>query len=69
MTEDCQDKRLLGRHGSEEAGIEAANMMRKVFHMYEPAGRDEENSYNVDITANMTIDDVMDEILSILSKL
>ena len=69
MTEDCQNTRLLGRHGSEEAGIEAANMMRKLFHMYEPAEKDEENSYNVDITTDMTIDDVMDEIVNILSKL
>ena len=44
-------------------------MMRKLFHMYEPAEKDEENSYNVDITADMTIDDVMEEILKILSKL
>ena len=44
-------------------------MMRKLFHIYEPAGRDEDNSYNVDITADMTIDDVMEEILKILSKL
>ena len=69
MTEDCQNKRLLGRHGSQEAGIEAANMMRRLFHMYEPVGRGEENSYNVDITVDMTIADVMDEILKILSKL
>ena len=69
LTEDCQDKRLLGRHGSDDAGVDTANMMRKLFHVYEPAGRDEDNSYNVDITADMTIDDVMEEILKILSKL
>ena len=57
------------RAGAFEAGIEAANMMRKLFHMYEPAKKDEENSYNVDITTDMTIDDVMDEIVNILSKL
>ena len=44
-------------------------MMRRLFHMYEPVGRGEENSYNVDITADMTIADVMDEILKFLSKL
>ena len=44
-------------------------MMRKLFHMYEPAEKDEENSYNVDITTDMTIDDVMDKIVNILSKL
>ena len=59
----------MGRHGSDATGIDAANLMRKVFHIYEPAGRDEKNSYNVDITADMTMDDVMEEILKILSEL
>ena len=69
MTKDCQDKRLLGRHGSEDAGIEAANMMRKVFNIHEPAGKHEENAYNIDITADMTVDDVMNEILNVLGKI
>ena len=69
MTEEGQNKRLLARHGSDEAGINAANMMRKVFDMYEPAGADEGNTYNVVIEVDMTIDDVMNEILKIIGRI
>ena len=44
-------------------------MMRKVFNIYEPAGKHEENAYNIDITADMTIDDVMNKILKVLGKI
>ena len=69
LTKEGIDKRLLARHGSDESGAVAANMMRKVFDMFEPAGADEKNTYNVDIDADMTIDDVMSEILKILGKI
>ena len=70
LTEEGIDKRLLARHGSDDqAGIDAANMMRKVFDMYEPAGADEKNTYNVHIDAAMSIDDVMNKILEILGKI
>ena len=44
-------------------------MMRNIFDMYEPAGADEKNTYNVDIDADMTIDDVMNEIIKILGEI
>ena len=69
LTEEGQNKRLLARHGSDKAGIDAANMMRNIFDMYEPAGADEKNTYNVDIDADMTIDDVMNEIIKILGEI
>ena len=70
LTKEGQDKKLFARHGSDDqAGIDAANMMRTIFDMYEPAGAEEKNTYNVDIDANMSIDDVMNEILKILEKI
>ena len=69
LTKEGQDKRLLTRHGSDESGIDAANMMHNIFDMFEPAGADEKNTYNVDIDADMTIDDVMNEIIKILGEI
>ena len=70
LTKEGIDKRLLARHGNDDqAGIDAANMMRNVFAGFEPAGADEKNTYNVDIDADMSIEDVMNKILKILEKL
>ena len=43
--------------------------MRKVFNFYEPAGNDEENAFNVDISEEMSVDDVMNKILEVLNSI
>merc|ERR1712150_326783 len=59
-------KRLAGRHG------DGAEEFNKVFDsmkkMYESAGKDEKNAFDVHITENMTPDDVAKKVLDILEK-
>ena len=68
MSHDCQKKRVLGRHG-DGMNKEFLDMMIKMAAMYEPAGADEENAYNVDITEDMNREDVIQKILDIVSQL
>ena len=69
LTKEAQDHRLLARHGSDEAGKLSADLMRKVFNFYEPAGNDEENAFNIDISEEMSVEDVMNKILEVLDNL
>ena len=43
--------------------------MRKVFDFYELAGNDEESAFNIDISEEMSVDDVMNKILEVLDNL
>ena len=43
-------------------------MMVKFFDLYEPAGTDEKNAYNIDITEDMSVEDVLQEVLKIVEK-
>ena len=47
----------------------SADCMRKVFKFYEPAGNDEENAFNIDISEEMGVDDVMNKILEVIDNL
>ena len=69
LTKEAQNHRLLARHGSDEAGKVLADSMRKVFNFYEPAGNDEENAFNIDISEEMSVDDVMNKILEVLNSI
>ena len=40
-----------------------------MFDSFEPAGEDEEGSYNVTITEDMTPDDVLKRVLEIIAKI
>ena len=44
-------------------------MLVKLYALYEPAGDDEENAYNVTITEDMSPDDVVERVLEIVQKL
>ena len=68
LTKNCIKKRLKERHGDSlnEALI---GVMIKMSDMCEPAGVDEKNAYNVYITEDMTPDDVVQEITSIIEKM
>ena len=68
LTESCQLKRLVARHG-EEAARGFRDQLSKMYDMYEPAGEDEEGSYNVMITEEMTPDDVLKNVLEIIAKI
>ena len=63
LTQETNHKRLVSR-GDEEF-IEIVESMAK---MYESAGEDEKNAFNVHITEDMTPDDVAQKVLDILEK-
>ena len=44
-------------------------MLIKFAELYEPAGEDEENAYNVTITEDMDREDVIEKILEIVDNL
>ena len=67
MSADCQRKRIEGRHGK-AIGKEFVEILCKYAEMCEPAGDDEENAYNLDITEDMTKDDVMEKVYEIIQK-
>ena len=68
LTKENQTKRVKERHG-EDANEDFMNMLIKFAAMYEPAGEDEENAYNVEITEDMSREDVIQKILDIVDKL
>ena len=43
--------------------------LEKLFDAYERAGEDEEGAYNVDITEDMTRDDVLRKVIDITAKI
>ena len=59
---------VLNRHGDDEQGQQFAEMMVKFFDLYEPASADEKNAYNIDITEDMSVEDVLKEVLKIVEK-
>ena len=60
-------KRFSKRHG--EGGKALVEAIYKMNIVVEPMEPDEENAYNITITDEMTPDDVVQEIISIVSKL
>ena len=68
LTKSCQKKRLEARHGDDKEGG-FADMLNKMYDSFEPAGEDEEGSYNVTITEDMTPDDVLKNVLEIIAKI
>ena len=74
MTKKCQKERLKGRHGvgdSEDSDIgkEIQEGLERLYDSYEPAGEDEEGAYNVNITEDMSRDDVLKQVLDVIAKI
>ena len=64
LTRECHDQRLAHRYGSKsEKGAKFADAMKRFYDLYEPAGDDEENAFNIDITEDMSIEDVIETVL------
>ena len=63
MSRECQKKRVIARHGEDNEDI--LNMLIKFAELYEPAGEDEENAFNLEITEDMNREDVIQKILEI----
>ena len=60
------EKRIHERHG--EASTEMIDMLTQMFEIYEGPGEGEKNTFNVDITIDMTPNDVKEKVLEILAK-
>ena len=61
-------KEIIARHGR-NMNENALKFLIKSAEMYEPAGEDEENAYNVEITEDMNREDVIQKILKIADNL
>ena len=66
MTKECQRRRLDERHAG--TGVKV-DIMEQMFKLYEPAGEDEMNAFNVTISEDMSPHDVVEEVLKILRNL
>ena len=70
MTKESQMKRLLSRHGEDESVKGVVKFLYDI-HKYFPEiipEESEENTYNIDITEDMTPRDVMNIVLEILDS-
>ena len=69
LTRETQRKRIIERHGSGEQAEQIIKFICGIYDYYEKPEEDEKNTFNVDITENMTVDDVMNKVLGILKNL
>ena len=67
MSTECQLNRVKKRHG-DSLGDSMIDMLANYSKLCEPAGADEENAVNITITDEMTPNDVVQEIISIVKK-
>lgn len=68
MSESCQKKRIEARHGTQK-GESLIQAMKNLFNLYEAAGEDEENAFNVEIDEKMNENDVLDKVLEVVAKI
>lgn len=65
MSDDCMHQRLRKRHGEKEAAG-MIEFVKKFASLYEPAGEDEENAINIDVTEDLDKDDVIAKVLELI---
>ena len=68
MTDGCRRVRLKGRHNSDG---ELPDNLGKLFQEFEPAGAGgggEENAYNVEVSEDMTREEVLEKVLEIIAR-
>ena len=68
ITLECNNKRLIKRHGDNENTQLMVKKFENMIKMYEVAGEDEENAFNITITDKMTPEDVAKEANNILQE-
>ena len=66
LTEETQLKRVIQRHGEDNADS-LVEWFSKIFALYEGPGENEQNTFNIDITDEMTPEDVQAKVLEVLS--
>ena len=67
LTPETNHKRLIGRHGNDSAE-EFNKVFESMTKLYESAGKDEKNAFDVHITEDMTPEDVARKVLGILEN-
>ena len=50
-------------------GAKLAALMEKFYDLYEPADEDEKNAYNIDITEDMSVEDVIEKVLKTVENI
>ena len=65
LTEDCVRERLKQRHGAGSS----SGVLERMYKLYQPAGDDEENAFNVTVDSNMTKDEVLQNVLAIVRNI
>ena len=68
LTKETQRKRVMERHGEGEEADGIAAFLAKMFQLYEGPADDEKNTLKVDITEEMTPEDVQKKVLEILAS-
>ena len=66
MTREAQKKRVFARHGKDAETF--IKWLTDMYDLYELPAEDESNTYNVDITEEMTPTDVFNKVLEVLEK-
>ena len=66
LTKEGQKKRIEARHGTDESSKVILDMMQSIYDLYESPENGEKHTYNVNISENMTPDDVLEKVLTIL---
>ena len=64
LSRNCRNQRLRKRHKSRAE--EFIRKVEKFVCLYEPAGENEENAINIDITEDMDQDDVVAKVLELI---
>ena len=65
LSKECLRKRILQRHG--EVSEKLFNMYSEAAKSHEPAGANEENTFNLEITENDSRQDVLQKVLEIVN--
>ena len=69
LTKDCTKKRLASRHGDGDVADKITNTLLEFHKLYEKAGEDEENAFNIMIEEDMNSDDVINKVMDIIKTL
>ena len=64
MSREDQMKRVAKRHGDSQSTI--VDWLKKLYDLYEPAAEDEENAIGIDVTNDMSREEVVQRILDSL---
>jgi len=67
MNKEDQQKRLIARHG-EDGSLDMNKFIENVWNVYEPAAVDEPNTIDLEVTADMTREDVVDKIMKAVQE-